>query len=164
MGVLQKFSYVEGCTSLLIEIFKDKRFELNKKEVHVELLYKRVYEYDRFEESIVYFTERVKKHREFNILMILRKMCIIDGNPLPLVQDEIFKALYGSQDFNTKYTLEADEISSLWVNDKFGQNKKSIVINDFMDHEEESVSTEERVFLLEQLTLESDLCYGRNET
>jgi hypothetical protein len=165
MIIIQRFTFVEGCTSLLIDIFKDKSFELNKKEIHSELLYRRIFEIERFREVIEYFTSRVREVREFNLLMILRKMCIIDGNPLPLVQEEIFKKLYQSKDFPTRYELHHTKDQELWIIDTFETDKitKRYSSKDFMDISEIIANTEERLFLLEQLTLEADLCYGRNE-
>lgn len=159
MSIIQRFTFVEGCTSLLIDIFKDKSFELNKKEIHSELLYRRIFEIERFREVIEYFTTKIREVREFNILMILRKMCIIDGNPLPLVQEEIFKKLYQSKNFPTRYELHHTKDQELWIVDCFETDKvkKRYTSKDFMDISEIIANTEERLFLLEQLTLEADL-------
>ena len=162
INVIQNFAFVSGCSALLIDMFKDKNFQLNKKEIHSELIYRRIFELDRFENTIDFFVNKLCKEKDFKYLTILRKMCIIDGNSLPLVQDRIFDSLYRENRFSTRYILRSLKNS----------NKVMIVVNDvngrqnelpLLDHFKE-MGVKNQLFLLEQLTLEADLCYGRNQT
>ena len=155
MHTVQRFVFVEGCTSLLIDIFKDKNFELNKKEIHSELLYRRVFEIRRFEKVAMYFISRVREIRDPNSLLLLRKMCIIDGNPLPLVQDKILEELYEGNNFPTRYYIKSDNNSGLVIVDNFEQDGKpeTLRVSEFID----VASPKERAFLYEQLCLEADM-------
>jgi hypothetical protein len=74
MHIIEHFVYVDGCTAFLIDIFKDKSFELSKKEIHTELLYRRIFEINRFERIVMHFTEKLSQEREPKYLLILRKM------------------------------------------------------------------------------------------
>ncbi|CAI2387002.1 unnamed protein product [Moneuplotes crassus] len=200
MDVLQNFIFVDGCSSLLIDIFKDKDFEINKKEIHSELFYRRIYEIQRFEKIILHFTGLAKQRRDPRYLLILRKMCIISRNPLPLVQEAIFEHLYDSDDFLTKFELniEIDEFASKQYeggsNDitvvyypnleqngvgphSFNKNiapntdgeKCHVPIKEFLEEVEDDEDQffdsykNERGFFLEQISLEADLCFGRND-
>jgi len=163
ISIIQRFSYVDGCAPLLIDIFKDKSFELNKKEIHSELLYRRIFEIERFKEMILHFTHILLDTRQFNLLLILRKMCCIDGNALPLVQDEICNILYVNENFDTRYRLKTNDSGLLYIIDNFHcKSPKEYLSTDFMDSKNGASTNEERIFLLEQLTLEADLCFGRN--
>lgn len=153
---IERFVFVEGCTSLLIDIFKDKNFELNKKEIHSELLYRRVFEIKRFEKVGMYFISRVREFRDPNSLLLLRKMCIIDGNPLPLMQDAILDHLYVGGNFPTRYIIKSDTNNSgLVVTDSFEQEDKpeTLKVDEFM----ELADPKDKQFLIEQLCLEADL-------
>lgn len=161
MSKIQNFVFVEGCTTLLIDIFKDKNFELNKKEIHSELLYRRIFEIERFESVIDHFITKVKTVRDFNSLLILRKMCIIDGNSLPLVQDTILERLYMNSSFLTKYVIEKQNESLVVISNSYNPEiSETQSISEFFEFS----SIDERIFLLEQLSLEADMCFGRNET
>ena len=105
---IQMFVSVNGCTDLLISLFKDKHFELNKKEIHSEFLYRRVYEIERFKKVAMHFITRVKKKRDSISLTLLRKMCIIDRNPLPHVQELILKELYESNDYEVRFDIKLE--------------------------------------------------------
>lgn len=59
MNVIQNFVFVHGCSSLLIDMFKDKSFEINKKEIHSELLYRRIFEIERFDAVIDFFADKI---------------------------------------------------------------------------------------------------------
>ena len=162
INVIQNFVFVSGCSALLIDMFKDKSFELNKKEIHSELLYRRIFELDRFESTVDFFVNKLSKEKDFKYLTILRKMCIIDGNPLPLVQDKILDSLYIDDRFSTKYTLKRSKNNSrvmILVNEKDGKQKEVPLLDYFKE-----MGLKNQLFLLEQLTLEADLCYGRNQT
>ena len=52
--------FVENIPKLLIVVFKDKEFEANKKEIHSETLYQRIYEFDRFAPIVEFFANKVK--------------------------------------------------------------------------------------------------------
>jgi hypothetical protein len=160
MGSIQKFVFVKGCSSLLIDMFKDKSFEINKNEIHSELLYRRIFEIERFVGAIELFTSKLARERKFTYLVILRKMWIIDGNPLPLVQNLIFKKLYEEDEsFRTKYDVSLSQNGQALVYVGKQEPKKEILLEDFF----ENSSVKEQNFLLEQLTLEADLWYGRNQ-
>jgi hypothetical protein len=158
----QNFYFVDNCPALLISTFKDKNFDINKKEIHKEMLYRRVYEIDRFEPVVKYFIEKVKDTKETDFLFILRKMCIIDGNPLPLVQNLILDTLYGDDSFQFRYIIKDDKDENAVIisniDDVSGMHKVGITeFNSQFDKQEQ-------VYILEQLNLEADMCFGRNET
>ena len=55
---MQQFVFVPNITKVLIVIFKDKQFEMNKKEIHTEILYRRIYEFDRFQPIVESFIQK----------------------------------------------------------------------------------------------------------
>jgi hypothetical protein len=71
---MQHFVFVPNISKVLIAIFKDKQFEMNKKEIHREILYRRIYEYDRFQPIVLSFVEKLKKTRKDQYIYILRKI------------------------------------------------------------------------------------------
>lgn len=83
-------------------------------------------------------------------------MCIIDSNPLPLVQEKILNLLYLENKFTTRFVLtNSPEHDNVMVEMKHAafDNKKEVSIVEFF----ERASLENKIFLLEQLTLEADL-------
>ena len=58
---IQPFYFIRGWTDLLNNIFKSKDYEINRKEVHTELMYKRIYEIEKFRSAILYFTDNLRK-------------------------------------------------------------------------------------------------------
>ena len=162
INVIQNFVFVSGCSALLIDMFKDKNFQINKKEIHSELIYRRIFELDRFENTIDFFVNKLCKEKDFKYLTILRKMCIIDGNPLPLVQSRILDSLYIENRFSTKYILRSSENSMkvmIVVSGADGRQEELPLLDHFKE-----MDLKNQLFLLEQLTLEADLCYGQNQT
>lgn len=89
---------------------------LNKKEIHSELLYRRVFEISKFEPIIEYFTEKLKYEKSKSSVYILRKMCMIDGNPLPLVQKRLLDLLYFGDYDLLAYGFETTEDGIYLIN------------------------------------------------
>ena len=88
-------------------------------------------------------------------MRLLRKLCVINQNPFPLVQEEIFQKLYIESKFISRFKLLSKEDNELYVeipNFKNG-GSKILLIHDIFDSE----NTKKQNFLLEQLTLEADL-------
>ena len=161
LEIIQSFTFVRGWTAFLIEILKIKEFSLNRNEIHSTLLYKRIYEIEKFRGVIEYFTETLSSKRQQRNLRLLRKIWVINENPLPLVQEEIFDQLYKGNHFQTRYKIINDEKNNLcleFTNIKL-RKQQTISIHEFFQHE--NIKNQE--FFLEQLTLEASLCYGRNE-
>lgn len=71
---MQQFVFVSNISKVLIAIFKDKQFEMNKKEIHTEILYRRIYEYERFQPIVLSFVQKLKKTKKDQYLYILRKI------------------------------------------------------------------------------------------
>ena len=161
VDTIQKFYFVRGCTSLLINIFKSNDSESSKKEIHSDLIYKRIYEIEKFKSPIKFFTDSIIKEREHSNIRVLRKLCIINENPLPLVQSEIFDRLYSHDNFQTRFRIFTDNKGNLSVKYQDLATKETLTssVIDLMNSE----FIENQNFLLEQLTLEADLCYGRND-
>ena len=161
VDVIQRFYFIRGCTSLFINIFKSKDTDSNKREVHSNLIYKRVYDIEKYRNAIIFFTDNIMKEREYSNVRVLRKLWVINENPLPLVQNEIYDQLYTGTNFETRFKLNTDKKNNLFVEYKdFKTNEYlTISITDLMNNED----TETQNFLLEQLTLEADLWYGRND-
>ena len=154
--VLQKFLFVEKISSVIISIFKDREFESNEKEVHREILYKRIYEYDRLGPLVKSFIKMLKKHRERKYLYILTRLWVIDGNPLPLIQNEIFELLFESENLDTIYEITYPDKNSSWI--YFRHNLNEVLASNIQHTLEE----EEVRYIIDQLGLESNLCHGRN--
>ena len=98
---------------------------------------------------------------DYRSLRILRKLWVINENPLPLIQDEIFEKLYIECKFESRYQIKTREENTLFV-DLPNLNLNSIEnlpIQEIFNSENAKLQN----FLLEQLTLEADLWYGRNE-
>lgn len=72
--LMQQFVFVPNISKVLIAIFKDKQFEMNKKEIHTEILYRRIYEYDRFQPIVESFVQKLKRTRQSEYVYILRKI------------------------------------------------------------------------------------------
>jgi hypothetical protein len=162
MYTVQDFIFVKGCPSFLIDIFKDSNFELNKKEIHWGQLYRRIYEIDRFEEVIKYLVKKLIAEDNYIYLVILRKMCIIDDNPLPMVQKSIFELLYKPKNgFQNKYSIIGNKGGDLLISKGLKGAKGYVeeTSNEFFNR----ATVEQENFLLEQLSLEAGLWYGRNE-
>ena len=154
ISTIQEFYFVRGCTDLLINIFKNKDFDINRKEIHSELLYKRIFEIEKFRGTIIFFVNKLNK-LDYRSLRLLRKLCVINQNPFPLVQEEIFQKLYIESKFISRFKLLSKEDNELYVeipNFKNG-GSKILLIHDIFDSE----NTKKQNFLLEQLTLEADL-------
>ena len=163
VNVIQEFWYIRGWTDLLINIFKNKEYELNKKEIHSEFIYKRIYETERFKGAIFFFIDNILKEREHRYIRLLRKFWIINENPLPLVQNEILNRLYLHDNSlgNTLFKIiidKNDEMRVQFKDLKTNKTQDQSIIEFF-----ESGDIKSQNFLLEQLTLEADMWYGRNE-
>ena len=162
VNTIQEFWYVRGWTDLLINIFKNKEYELNRKEIHSEFIYKRIYEIEKFNSAIMFFTENMMKEREHRYIRLLRKFWVINENPLPLVQNEILNKLYlQNSESDLLFKLISDNNNDLQIQYKnLYQNKiNSESIQEFL--ESEDINSQSCLF--EQITLEADLWYGRNE-
>lgn len=72
--LMQQFVFVHNISKVLIAIFKDKQFEMNKKEIHTEILYRRIYEYDRFKPIVHSFINKLKRSKQNEYIYILRKI------------------------------------------------------------------------------------------
>jgi hypothetical protein len=156
INIVQNFIFVKGCPSFLIDIFKDSNFELNKREIHSEQLYRRIYEIDRFEEVIKYLVKKLIAEDNYIYLVILRKMCIIDGNPLPMVQKSIFELLYQEMNgFQNKYSIIGNKGGNLLISKslKGAKGYAEETPNEFFNR----ATVEQENFLLEQLSLEAGL-------
>ena len=163
IDVIQKFLFVEGCTNLLVDVFKDKNFELNKKEIHTEFLYRRIFEINKFAKALKYLINRVSESRDPDSILLLRKICIIDGNPLPLVQNAILEQLYHSRKFSTRFIIKSTKnYTGLEILDDFEDSDlpEQMSVGEFM----QLADADDKLFLYEQLTMEADMCYGRNRT
>jgi hypothetical protein len=57
---MQKYVFVENISKVLIAIFKDKDFEMNKKDIHSEILYRRIFEYEKFTPIVHFFVKKLK--------------------------------------------------------------------------------------------------------
>ena len=123
-------------------------------------MYKRIYEIEKFDNSIKFFTENIKKVREHTNLRLLRKFWIINENPLPLVQNKIYEILYWSNEFKARIKLLPQSDKALIEMKDFNTDISfTSSIHEFFSSE----SIGNQNFLLEQLTLEADLWYGRNQ-
>lgn len=150
--MISKFIYVRGCRELIIEIFKDTKYQVNKKEIHSEVLYKRVYEIERYESIIEMPMEKLSTTKNYNFIILLRHLCMIEGNPLTLVQNKVFKKLYDKNSFKTRFTVtpsaDRSDVSLMSNSSKGGRS----TIDTYS-----SLNDSEKEFLLQQLGLEADL-------
>jgi hypothetical protein len=161
IDLLQEYVFVNNMTKVLIAIFRDKQFEMNKKEIHTEILYRRIYEYERFIHIARSFVQKLIDTGAHKYIYILRKICVIDGNPLPLIQKEIFEELYTKGEnamHNISYSAEGTML--LHRVDDPDDDENIINVRDF---EGEFTDEAQENFVLEQLALEADLCFGRNK-
>lgn len=159
--LMQQFVFVPNISKVLIAIFKDKQFEMNKKEIHTEILYRRIYEYERFQPIVESFVEKLRRTKQDEYIYILRKICVIDGNPLPLIQREIFKLLYenGEDPVIFGVTYEPDGVMVLLKRNILNDELEDINVREFNS----AFSASESNFILDQLALEADICFGRNK-
>jgi hypothetical protein len=58
--IMQKYVFVENISKVLISLFKDRQFGMNKKEIHGELMYRRIFEFERFEPIAKFFVKKLK--------------------------------------------------------------------------------------------------------
>ena len=135
VDTIQEFYFVKGWTDLLINIFKSKDYEINRKEIHSEIMYKRIYEIEKFRRTIMYFVMILQNNRDYKVIRILRKLWIINENSFPLVQNEIFTELYYQNNFDTRYNLIFDSSDSLIIEFKDLRSKRvqSISIQELFD-------------------------------
>ena len=74
INLMQQFVFVPNITKVLIIIFKDKQFEMNKKEIHTEILYRRIFEFERFQPIVNSFVDKLRNTNNDQYLFILRKV------------------------------------------------------------------------------------------
>jgi len=74
IDIMQSFVFVKNMSKVLIQIFKDKQFEMNKKEIHTEIMYRRIYEYDRFHAIVQSFIKKLLESGQHKYIYILRKI------------------------------------------------------------------------------------------
>ena len=114
--VLNRSKFVPNCTRLLVTTFKDKNFILNKIKVLSELLYRHIFEITKFEPVILSYVEILKFELSKNSLYILRKVCMIDGNLMNLVQKRLLHILY-KEDYVLRYSIKTKS-DGMYIYDK----------------------------------------------
>ena len=93
LHILQKFVFVEKLPIIFEVVFRRKRYKKDN-EMNKEKIYSRIYEFDKVKPLVDNYVEIMKRTRNRKYLFILRKLCVILEDPLPLVQDYVFKKLY----------------------------------------------------------------------
>ena len=83
LNLIQEYIQNDKFCDLLIAIFKDENFEIQN-EIHNEVMYKEVYECEKFPEIISFFIDMYIKDPHEKYLYILWKLCVIENNPLPI--------------------------------------------------------------------------------
>ena len=82
-------------------------------------------------------------------------MCIIDGNPMTLVQKRLLHLLY-KEDYVLRYSFKT-ESDGIYIYDE-KEKKNECHINEF----QQTLTDDIQSAILEKTTLEADMCYGRN--
>ena len=114
--LLQSFIHIDNLPTLLIAIFKDEQFQSDNYEIHQEVLYKRVFECKRFPPVVRFFIKKFLKDPKHKYIYVLRKLCVIDDNPMPINQIAVFNSVYGpdvpkgEHRLDVQYDLEDDLI------------------------------------------------------
>ena len=167
INIMQQFVFVPNITKVLIIIFKDKQFEMNKKEIHTEILYRRIFEFDRFQPIVSSFVDKLKHTNNDQYLFILRKICMIDGNPLPLIQKEIFQLIFNQIEAGESW--DESDLDEMVFGVSFGRDNilelrnprnidnEGISATIFATNFETDLQPNEINFVLDQLALEADL-------
>ena len=98
---------------------------------------------------------------DYRCLRILRKLCVINQNPFVLVQEEIFNKLYSNNNWESRYQFKTNRENELFVEGPsiYLNGNQELSIKEIFDSDNIKLQN----YLLEQLSLESDLWYGRNE-
>jgi hypothetical protein len=92
----------------------------------------------------------------------LRKICIIDGSPLPLIQREIFRLLFEGQEGPFIYGIGYDNNDTIVLRKILSDSDETEEI-DIRDFKPTKLDESEINYILDQIALEADLCYGRNK-
>ena len=84
---LEHFVFVDNLPTLLMTIFGSKGLISNRNEIHNEILYQRVFEQsENFSPQVTFFINKLKEEADPKYIYVLRKICVISGSPLPLIQ------------------------------------------------------------------------------
>jgi hypothetical protein len=68
-------------------------------EIHNEVMFKKVYECEKFPSIMSFFIEMYIKDPCAKYCYIIRKLCVINNNPLILNQLAVFKAIFKDRGF-----------------------------------------------------------------
>jgi hypothetical protein len=60
LKIMQKYVFVDNIPKVLISLFQNKKHGSIKNEIHRDLLYHRIFEYERFESIVDFFVEKLK--------------------------------------------------------------------------------------------------------
>lgn len=63
-----------------------------------EKLYSRIYEFDKIKPMVEDYIKIMKRTKNTKYLFFLRRFCMIIDDPLPLIQDYVFKELFVKED------------------------------------------------------------------
>ena len=86
LKTIQKYIDFNNSPKLIIEILNDRTYSLNRKEIHGELSYLKIYEFEKYKPLLEFFVKKLNpQDRNPRYLLMLRKMCKIDKNPLPMI-------------------------------------------------------------------------------
>lgn len=117
---------------MLITIFKDDNFE-EQKEIHNEIMFKQVYECEKFPPIINFFIDMYIKDPNARYCFILWKLCVIDSNPLIINQLAIFKAIFKDKEpgpHRIDYEYEAKSLDIIFVQYSKDGSVRRIAVRD----------------------------------
>ena len=157
--VLQRYVFVENLPALLITIFKNKNALLSKREIHSETLYKRNFDDLRFTDIVDFFIRELIERNNPSYIYVLRKICIIDGMPLPRIQYKIYEDIFDEDMPHGPYRFGVDyneEGTIVFIDYESVSHPQHVLIQDVGGKLDE----DRRSYLYNQLALEADICFG----
>ncbi|CDW74252.1 UNKNOWN [Stylonychia lemnae] len=172
IDILQKFIFVENAPKVLIEILREELGQLAKKEIHAISEPVKIYQFQKYIPLLDFFLQSLDpKNRKKRYIFLMRKICIQDGYPLPLVQEYIYNQLF--KDTSNRGKILDIQVAGNGFNIYDEATQKSYEFFDFeRPHFEQSPKYQQylyrdpkfdkiKEFLLEEMDLLSDICQVR---
>lgn len=131
---LVKFYFSRSFWPLFDDILSMTLFEADEKELHSEFAFARIFEFDKLERTIEYIVERFRLKKDPKCLQVLQFMCVVKNNPLPLVQNYLYKLFYQDEREQKEWQKDVqDSILNIYLDesgfmiaDKIGSNYKPL--------------------------------------